>query len=618
MPRPTRRRKPYIVVFCEGESEQAYTDFLKKEFKDVASIKRPSATGLFEEADGKFKKDKAYRDYAEVTDEIWFFFDVETKDIGLWNARMKIIKRLRTLRKKPGIKVRLLMTTGCIEYWLMLHYEMYTPPIQTVAEKQRVIERLLSKEPNYQKGDTATTARIAQNYPKAVIHSKQTVLNLLSQGLPGLEDIECFVMLVVVTESGGRKFEEKKQAYLLLSFSLLNAILVAVCNQISAFSFITPVLSILYLTVISRILSRGNFLLRISISITTMFVILTTGYILMVIFCWLYGGDQFSTAFNVFMTPGPLRCLYLVLDKITDIALYMAARKYLPKLSELKSRWLITLLFSGSLVYLITQILFRAILSEDYIQLYRASILSFLILILFFATLFLLLLNTSAREHENVQKQLLLRTNQLMEQNYQMLHEDLKENAKRLHDFHHHLKAILGLAEAAQNGEIQKYVGDLLSISYKEVHLCRCGNDVIDAILNCSAAEAKKQQIYFQYEVNFTAHIPVAPVDLCAILGNQIENALEANRQIADISARYVKIMLTQKKGFLIFRVENASAENPFSENGALKTRKEDGNLHGLGIKNIQDTVNKYNGWLKNSYDDHTFISEVLLCVSTV
>ena len=190
MPRPTRQRKPYIVVFCEGESEQAYTDFLKKEFKDVASIKRPSATGLFEEADGKFKKDKAYRDYAEVTDEIWFFFDVETKDIGLWDARMKIIKRLRALRKKPGIKVRLLMTTGCIEYWLMLHYEMYTPPIQTVAEKQRVIERLLSKEPNYQKGDTATTARIAQNYPKAVIHSKQTVLNLLSQGLPGLEDTD--------------------------------------------------------------------------------------------------------------------------------------------------------------------------------------------------------------------------------------------------------------------------------------------------------------------------------------------------------------------------------------------------------------------------------------------
>ena len=190
MPRPTKHRKPYIVVFCEGESEQAYTDFLKKEFADVASIKLSSVTGLFEEADSKFKRDKAYRDYAEVTDEIWFFFDVETKDVGTWDARMKIIKRLRALRKKPGIRVRLLMTTGCIEYWLMLHYELSTPSIQTVAEKQRIMERLLAKEPNYRKGDVAVTARIAQHYPTAVKNARQTVINLLQQGLPGLSDTD--------------------------------------------------------------------------------------------------------------------------------------------------------------------------------------------------------------------------------------------------------------------------------------------------------------------------------------------------------------------------------------------------------------------------------------------
>ena len=81
MSRSTKPAKPYIVVFCEGESEQAYTDFLRKEFKDVASIHRPKATGLFDVADNKYKKDAKYRDYAEVTDEVWFFFDVETKDI---------------------------------------------------------------------------------------------------------------------------------------------------------------------------------------------------------------------------------------------------------------------------------------------------------------------------------------------------------------------------------------------------------------------------------------------------------------------------------------------------------------------------------------------------------
>lgn len=190
MPHQIRESKKYIVVFCEGESEQVYMDFLKKEFRDVAVIKRVNTTGLFAEADGIFRNNKKYIDNAEVTDEIWFFFDVETKDTDSWDVRMRIIKRLRSLRKKPGIRIRLLMTTGCIEYWLMLHYEFSVPPIQTVAEKKRVMERLLTKVPNYRKGDADVTAEIAQNYRTAVVNARQTVENLLNHGLPSLADTD--------------------------------------------------------------------------------------------------------------------------------------------------------------------------------------------------------------------------------------------------------------------------------------------------------------------------------------------------------------------------------------------------------------------------------------------
>ena len=72
----------------------------------------------------------------------------------------------------------------------MLHYEMYTPSIQSVAEKHAVMERLLAREPNYQKGNTAATAKIAQNYPTAVANAELTVSNLLQQGLPGLDDTD--------------------------------------------------------------------------------------------------------------------------------------------------------------------------------------------------------------------------------------------------------------------------------------------------------------------------------------------------------------------------------------------------------------------------------------------
>lgn len=190
MPRPTKNEKPYIVVFCEGKSEQAYVEFLRQKFRNKAVIDCSKQAGLFEEADNKYKKDPKYRDYAVVTDEVWFFFDVETKDRGKWESRIKIIKRLRSLRKKPNIRVRLLMTTGCIEYWLMLHYEMLAPSIQTVTEKERMINKVIDKEPTYKKGDLGSISKIAANYPTAIENAKKTVFNLLPEGLPGLEDTD--------------------------------------------------------------------------------------------------------------------------------------------------------------------------------------------------------------------------------------------------------------------------------------------------------------------------------------------------------------------------------------------------------------------------------------------
>ena len=190
MARPTKKTKPLIYVFCEGESEQAYTDFLKKIFSDIAVVKRPKSTGLFEEARDKFDKDKSYRDNAEVIDEIWFFFDVEKDQREKWEARLKIIKSLRRLRNKPGIKVRLLMTTACIEYWLMLHYKKYTPDIETVADKQRILHEVQSREKDYEKGDYPSTARIAERYPTAVKNARDVLTELLQEGLPELADTD--------------------------------------------------------------------------------------------------------------------------------------------------------------------------------------------------------------------------------------------------------------------------------------------------------------------------------------------------------------------------------------------------------------------------------------------
>lgn len=182
--------KKIIRVFCKGESEQAYTDFLKQKFSDVAVINYPKETGLFDRAKDRFNKDPLYREYKDVIDEVWFFFDVETKDIDTWNERYGIINYLRKLRKDKNIRVRLLMTTGCIEYWLMLHRRFYTPSLQTVAEKENIIADIKTEEPLYEKGNKEITSKIANDYPVAVKNAKKTMKRLLDEGMPGLEDTD--------------------------------------------------------------------------------------------------------------------------------------------------------------------------------------------------------------------------------------------------------------------------------------------------------------------------------------------------------------------------------------------------------------------------------------------
>ena len=190
MARKTRKTKPLIYIFYEGESEQCYARFLKEHFSDVASIKYPASKGLFEEAENKFAKDAKYRNNIEVTDEIWFFFDVEITDHVHWPERYRIIKKLRRLRKKPNIRIRLLMTTGCIEYWFMLHYQMMVPPITTVADKDRIRHQLEQRVPEYEKGDWEATSKIAAKHPIAVQNGQRVLQNLQSQGLPTLEDTD--------------------------------------------------------------------------------------------------------------------------------------------------------------------------------------------------------------------------------------------------------------------------------------------------------------------------------------------------------------------------------------------------------------------------------------------
>ena len=99
----------------------------------------------------------------------------------------------------------------------------------------------------------------------------------------------------------------------------------------------------------------------------------------------------------------------------------------------------------------------------------------------------------------------------------------------------------------------------------------------------------------------------IRSVDLCAILGNLLDNAIEAARQVPDRSGRTVTLTIRRIHQMLVIKVENTFAAAPIQENGGLKTTKTGGGLHGWGLKSARTAAEKYDGMVQTSVSGEVF-----------
>lgn len=177
------------------------------------------------------------------------------------------------------------------------------------------------------------------------------------------------------------------------------------------------------------------------------------------------------------------------------------------------------------------------------------------------------------------------------------------------HDLKNHLSGLLGMVQAGQTSEAEKYIMQMLDVGAgdRPEEISRSGNIVVDSLINHAYAAAQKDNIQFNVNVLVPASLPFESGHLAIVLGNLLENALEACRDIPN-GKGFICLDISYAKGiFQLCIKNNYRAKRKKDKIGHYLTTKSDTIYHGLGLSSINHAVANYHGQMDITDNDNIF-----------
>lgn len=196
---------------------------------------------------------------------------------------------------------------------------------------------------------------------------------------------------------------------------------------------------------------------------------------------------------------------------------------------------------------------------------------------------------------------------------YSKFEAEQVENIKSIkHDFINHLQVLYKMLYYNEAQKAKQYLIDLNVIKDVEDNSINTGNISLDTVLSSKIHIAKNKGIKVSTNIIVPEKLPIDSVDECIIFGNLLDNAIEAcekmnNREkTIDVSVKY-------NGKYLLCNIENPTIDKVKYGKKSLVTTKSNKNEHGIGTKNINRIVKKYNGTIKYSVKDGKFNAELML-----
>lgn len=220
----------------------------------------------------------------------------------------------------------------------------------------------------------------------------------------------------------------------------------------------------------------------------------------------------------------------------------------------------------------------------------------------------------------------LKRKNYILEENYHLLANLYQKNEQLYHDMNHHLQMIYHLAGRLDCPEIQEYVTSIHTPIMELSDMVWSGNDIVDAILNHAHVQAKKNGISMDINAEYPKECTISSDDICVILFNLLDNAMEASLKCDNAinhkttkqaenesSSPVISVTIRRIHEFLIIKVQNPYNNLPKKRFGLFTSSKANTSHHGIGLKNVKEIVEKYQGSLEFEADNNKFTTTALL-----
>lgn len=196
--------------------------------------------------------------------------------------------------------------------------------------------------------------------------------------------------------------------------------------------------------------------------------------------------------------------------------------------------------------------------------------------------------------------------NALQKEQYELLRENIEETRKAKHDLRHHLLAMQGYIKEKDLDGLERYIMEYSDSLAAPDGIPVCDNYAINILVLHFKGIAQKHQIPIEISIGLPEQLPIQESDFCIILGNLLENAIEACIRIKSGISPFIHLSVgTAGNHMLILTIKN-SYDNPIRiQDHTFLSSKREG--EGIGLSSIQHMVSRYDGVFKYEYKDNVF-----------